>query len=556
MNIQIRVLSAQAQAEIKALRARVRELETQLAQANKASSSFGVQGLRSIEKWGSQMQWAGRQLQYNFTIPLILAGGAATNFALDNERAMTRLKKVYGDGQRDASVYRKEIDALGRAFESLSNEFGVARSDVINIAADWAAAGASGLALAKNTRLTIETMILGEMDAATATQSLIAIQAQYGQSTKDLATTIDVLNQVENQTGASMSGLIEGFVRAAGVARDAGIDVRHLAAMIAALVPAAGSAAQAGNAIKTIVSRILSPTKEAAEVMGLMGINTAKMSWETLNGTQRLEAMAKRFNQLDTAQKTVVSSVIASRWQINKFSTLMRDITNVNGYYLKSLNATIDPLANQAQKVRELNAVLDSNPQKFKQIGVIMQNVLADAIQPLLPDLVRLGQAVAGTLKKFQELDPNVQKLIMLFLLLLAAIGPVMRYVGSFGTLYGYLASATLKASGAMGFLLGGLWKIAKFPFVLIWSGITGIGTAFVSMVKLLTGGSVITTVLTRMRLIGTAIATAFTGPWGIAIAAVLGLILMFRDQLGTAFQSIQRAWQGNMTNLARAFAP
>ena len=119
----------------------------------------------------------------------------------------------------------------------MSNEFGVNQaSSHVRIAGDWSSSlGASGIALAKSVKLTLETMILGEIDSAKATESLIAIQAQYGESTKQLGKTIDTLNMIENQTGISMAGLIDGMSRSAGVARSAGIDVEHLGAMMACI---------------------------------------------------------------------------------------------------------------------------------------------------------------------------------------------------------------------------------------------------------------------------------------------------------------------------------
>lgn len=482
MNIQVRIATAQAQAEIRRLRAQIKELETQVAMANRTSSNFGIGGLKGIEKWGSQLQWAGRQLQYNFTIPILLATGAATKFALDNEAAATRLKKVYGDGSRGAQFYAREINSLGKAFEGLSNHFGVARSDVLNIAADWAAAGASGLALAKATKLTLETMILGELDAETATKSLIAIQAQYRLSTEGLVNTIDILNMVENQTGASMADLIDGFGRAAGVARDAGVDTRHLAAMIATLTPAAGSAAQAGNAMKTIISRLLSPTKEAAEVMGLMGINTKDFAWQSLNGTQRIEAMAKAFTNTSDAQKAVVASTIASRWQINKFSVLMNDIASQSGYYKRALDSTASAVANQAQREKELNMVLNSSPQKLKQIWTVMQNVLADAIQPMLPAIIMLANGFKSLFTAFGSLDPNVKKLIIGILLAIAAIGPLMKIIGSAALLYGYLRSATNLAAKASWWFAKSVFGIAAAPFKAVWAGIGLITSGFMSI--------------------------------------------------------------------------
>lgn len=453
---------------------------------NKASTS--AQGFRGtltntgtqVARFGSQMQWTGRQVEYNFTLPIVAAGAAALKFALDNEAAMVRVIKVYGDGTQSAQDMRNETDALGRAFEALSNQYGVNRAQVIGIAGDWAAAGASGLALAKVTELTLKTMILGEIQAKEATTALIAIQGQYQLSTKELTSAIEMLNMVENQTGISLAGLVDGFARAAGSARSASVDTRHLAAMLSALVPAAGTAAQAGNALKTIFSRLLAPTKEAKEVLGLMGINTADLAWASASATDRLMIMAKAFEHLGGAQKgqlsaqqAVVSSVVASRWQINKFEVLMQDMVNETGRYQTALKATSDDQKVFDQSVRELNAVLDSSPRKLQQIKTLMENALADAIQPMIPAILSLASSLASALEKFSHLDPGVQKLVFTFLLLLAVAGPVLRYLGATATLVGGLARIFALAVGPIMAVGAAFWSVISIPVLAFLSAVS-----------------------------------------------------------------------------------
>lgn len=493
MNIAVRVSSAAARAQIAALQKQVAMLEAELAAATKvgaagAGSSFMAQTVKNA----SRMQWVGRQIQTNFTYPLIIAGGFATKFALDNEKAMVRVKKVYGDGsQAFRQLSRTEIPALQKAFEALSNEFGVNQAAVINIAGDWAAAGASGVALARGVKLTLQTMVLGEMDAVEATRALIAIQAQYGFSTKQLAQTIDTLNMVENQTGVSMSGLVQGFERAAGTARSAGIDVRHLAAMIAAISPAAGTAAQAGNGLKTIISRLLSPTKDAADVLKLMHIQISETTWKSLNGAQRLEVLAKRYAELGkgvqshtkvldkdgkatgkylSAQQAVVSSVIASRYQINRFDVLMRELTSNTGYYAKALNSTNSAQKNFNQKQFELNQVLSSNPQRLKQIWVVMQNAMADVITPMIPALVYLAQQVAKMFNEFSRLPGPIQKFAVIAAILLALVGPVTRYFYAWVVLFELLG----KSFGRMSKVFAAGGRLLTSPFRLLGQALSG----------------------------------------------------------------------------------
>ena len=574
MNINVRVISAQARAQIKALQQQVGLLEAELAKAGKASAGSLMGGMarnrKSMAAWGNQIQWTGRQLTYNWTLPLAIAGGAATKFALDNEKAFTHVKKVYGDttdaaaqfnkeagkssdalyGQRKAAqVFNNELQALDKSFVALSNRYGVAQKDVMETAGAWAAAGQSGVALARSTQLSIQAAVLGDMSLAKATDSLISIQAQYGESTKQLRLTLAELNAIENQTGISMAGLIDGFSRTAGVARESGIDVRHLGAMLAALVPATGSAATAGNALKTIISRIMSPTKDAADVMQAFGVDTSKAFWQSSTAMDRLMVLAGHMNgtlskaadggyKLSDSQKQVVASVLGSRYQMNRFLVLMRELGPEYSYYEKALNATSDRTKVFQQATQELNAVLNSNPQKLKIMWTTLQNGLATAIQPMIPYIIYLAGQIAKLVTAFTNLDPSLQKLILGFLVMLALVGPIVKYFGSLMTLIGTMAmpikmlarewvalmTVQTEVNGVMVAtrltLFGLMTTMIKLPFELVYKGFLRIGAGIAAIPRIFMAAVAGTTAAAR------ALVIIWQGAWAAIKAAwVMGML-------------------------------
>jgi TP901 family phage tail tape measure protein len=473
MNITVRVASAQAMAQLKAVQGQINATNGALARGAIAGANYNRSlALAPLVKYGNQIQWVGRQLQYNFTLPILLAGGAAAKFALDNEKAFTRIAKVYGDLSMETRVLKNELNALEGAFVALSNHYGVQQKEVLNIAADWAAAGASGVALARGVEQTLITMVLGEMEAVQATKALISIQAQYRIGTAELADTIGILNIVENQTGASLSDLVVGLSKAAGVSRNAGIDVRHLAAYMAALTPAAGSAATAGNGLKTIISRLMSPTLDATGLLREMGIETDQMSWKSLNAVDRIELLAEAFNDLPQAQKAAVSATLGSRYQLNRFDILLEAVTNDLSYYHKALDATSDRAAYMRQAQKELNTVLESNPQRLKQIWVILQNAMADVIQPLIPVILMAATALKDLFTAFTNLPPEIQKVLTLGLLFLALLGPLIRYIGATMALVGILGVGFHALSRHTLRLTGFLARLVTVPIFLFFQGL------------------------------------------------------------------------------------
>lgn len=566
MNISVRVENARALAQLRQLQAEM--ARTRVAAGGASAGAGGIgnnEHLNNLRRFGNQLQWTGRQLELNFSLPILAAAGAATKFALDNEKAMTRIQKVYGDGSMSVQQMKNETEALGRSMVALSNLFGIAQADALNIAADWAQAGSSGLSLAKSVELTMRTMVLGELDATEATKALISIQAQYGLSTDELSKTIDTLNMVENQTGISMQGLIQGFERSAGTARAAGVDIEHLAALLAAMTPAAGSAAQAGNALKTILSRIMSPTNDAVEVMAKFGVNVESASWQSKNGAVRLEALAQAFKGLTGGQKIVAAAVLGSRWQINRLGVALNDIGNyldvVNGkmtksaagtsYYGVALESTRSASRNFAQAQRELTAVLESNPQRLQIIWTQLQNAMADVIVPILPTIIALANSVAIMAQKFADLDPMIHSVVISLLLLFAAIGPLVRVGGAFVSLFtgfravfGWLGTAFAPVLNGFASFIG-LFITGGARIASAWGVIVGLFRYGVTaIVFLLTGGGgaigrALFIIRNMLVTFGPMVIAALTSPWGIAIAAVIAIINIFPNQIENIWNDI-----------------
>lgn len=586
MTITVRMMTAQALAQMKALQAGLGGVSTSMSRTSAASGvmSARMAGMNML-KWGSQMQWVGRQMTSNFTLPLVAAGAMATKWALENEAAFVRVSKVYGNATMSASVMKNELNALQGAFVALSNRFGIAQADAMNIAGDWAAAGASGIALARAVELTMKTMVLGEIDSKKATEGLIAIQAQYGLSTSQLTSTIEQLNMIENQTGISLAGLIDGFARASGVARAAGVSTLQLGAMLAALTPAAGSAAQAGNALKTMISRLLSPTKEAGQILNEMGIHVTDLSWKSATADQRMAILAKSFVKLSSAQKDQVSASLASRYQINKFDVLMIALNNHLSYYHQALDTASNATKNHAQAEKELGKVLDSSPQRLKIIWTIFKNSAADVGAKLVPTILMLADALRSAFTWFNNLDPTIRKFILAALLILVAIGPIIRYMAALVQTFAILRIAAASTGTALVMVSKGFATLLMLPFkpfvalagaafsavstgaMLMMTRIGAIVTAGMALLNkywmrawfamVTTLGSLSTsmpqmlwrvwtailsglaTFGTSVRALMTSVMAAFTGPWGIAIAAIVLVFVAFYNDIKALVNSI-----------------
>lgn len=447
-------------------------------QSTKSVGRFSAEVTRNtdhITNWGKNIQWLGRQLQYNFTMPLERLGRMGFQNLMAVETATTSLKKVYGDAGDSAAQFAQDQNQLSQAFRILSDTYGESLADVTNLAAAWAAAGYTGAALAKAVKNTMDVMILANGDIQTqeeAFKALIAIQTAYNLSTDELVAQLGVMNVIANKTAIQFGDIVDVVSKAGGSARTAGVDLRTLASMAAALVPATGSAANAGNALKTIFSRLLAPTKAAAGALKEIGINVDEMSWQNSTAAQRLEIMATKFEDLTAAQQAYVVAQVAGRYQLNKVDVLLRAITDSQSAYNQALDASA-PSAENAQKMAkqyqdQIQLLLKSSPQGFKILTTQLQNLLMDIIIPLIPAITQIVKIVVQLVGMFNDLSPAVQQFVIIGLAMIAIIGPILRIVGAFTILIGifgklwslvgvvvgfFSTTATLEESAALGAL-------------------------------------------------------------------------------------------------------
>jgi TP901 family phage tail tape measure protein len=513
---------------------------------------------KSVFDLASRTQWLGRQLQTNFTLPIAVAGGFMTKFAVENEAAMVRLRKVYGDLSMSEQQVSNETEALQRHFRALSETYGVHQKEVIEIGAAWAAAGSSGVALAKSVQETMRTMVLGEISAAEATEALIAIQAQYRLSTAELSDTINMLNLVENQTGTSMKDLIEGMERASGAAASAGIDIEHLVAGMAALVPAAGSAANAGNALKTIYTRLAAPTHDAIQLLEELHIKTKEQAWISASAADRLDILSDALGKASTSQQRMAARTLFGIYQISRADILIRALTDSTSYYNKALDElNKGPAHRLAVAQRELNTILESQPMQLKRLGVIYENIAADIGTQLVPAVIMAGEVIKDVLQGFNDLSPTMQKAAIAALLFLAVVGPLVRWAAGFVVLLGVLGKGLFGVLGAFSRLGGVIVAIVASPFKILSGAILGaialfgkIGAAFAAFkASGVKAGAVVKMLLTRVGLM------LLSWPAMLAVALVAG-IAIFRDQIGQAFSAVGSAIGDNLSMFSGAVAP
>jgi hypothetical protein len=242
------------------------------AQRQQLLNQLLKQGSTNLLNFGKNTQWAGRQLMVGFTVPLAMLGTTAAKTFMKLEEQAIRFKRVYGE----LFTTQEETDAMVKQIQTLAKEYtkyGVAVEDTMKMAADAAAMGKMGAELTAQVVQATRLAVLGGVEQTQALETTISVTNAFGVAADQLASKIDFLNAVENQTVVSIEDLTIAIPKAGPVVKQLGGDVEDLALYLTAMSEGGINASEGANALKSALASIINPTKVAREQFMGFGID-------------------------------------------------------------------------------------------------------------------------------------------------------------------------------------------------------------------------------------------------------------------------------------------
>ena len=385
------------------------------------------QGSTNLLNFGKNTQWAGRQLMVGFTLPLIAVGTAATKTFMEMEAQAIKFKKVYGDlftPQEETQQALDNITELGKMF----TKYGIAVSQTVGVAAEAAAAGFSGIDLQRQTTEATRLSVLGQIDSQKALETTISLQNAFGMSSDKLATSIDFLNAVENQTVVSLDDITTAIPKVAPVIQQLGGDVKDLTFFMAAMKEGGINASEGANALKSGLAALINPTKRASDMLKGFGINATDIVTRNKGNLKAtVIEFAQALNQLDPLNRARAIEQMFGKFQFARLSTLFANVAkdgNQAARVLTLANSSVEDLS--ALSEQELGMTADSAMNKFKKSVEDLKIALVPVGQAFLQAVTPIIDFVGNILEKFSNLSDGTKRVITLLTVGIGAVGPVL----------------------------------------------------------------------------------------------------------------------------------
>ena len=435
------------------------------AQRQQLLSNLFRQGTTQLVNFGKNTQWAGRQLMVGFTVPLVILGSTAAKVFIELEQQLVYFKRVYGDVFTTTAETQKNLDSVMELAQGFT-KYGIAVKDTLALAGQVAAAGRQDVELRDAVIQATRLATLGQMEQNTALKATIALQSAFRISGNELASTIDFLNAVENQTVVSLEDISQAIPRVAPVIKGLGGDVKDLTVFLAAMQEGGVSAEQGANALKSGLASLVNPTKAATETLGSFNINLDSIIQKNRGDLMGLVMdFGKALQGLDQFSRQQALEKVFGKYQYARLGALFENIGREGSQAAQVMDLMGYSTAELANlSARELSRIEEAYGTKLKAAMEEFKLSIApigEMFVRIATPFVKFATAVANA---FMNLPDGIKKILGLGTIIVGFIVPTfLMFSGLLFNLIGQLLKFGQNfALVGKGMLTGGLPQALK----------------------------------------------------------------------------------------------
>ncbi|KAF0092170.1 MAG: phage tail tape measure protein family [Fusobacteria bacterium] len=494
----------------------ITEFEKNLGTAN--SKLDGVQ--KSLSN-------AGKVATIGLTIPLVAASGVAINTSNQFSESMSKISTLYGGIDVDTNNLKKSI-------MSLSNQTGIAANE---IAGGYYEALSAGLPVTNDMKDTTEFMTQaiqlskgGFTDTASAVNVMTSAINAYGLEAKDSKRISDVLITTQNLGKTTVDELSKSMGNVIPTAKAYGVNIEQLGASYALMTAKGIDTAQSTTSINAMLNELGDTSSIAgAKILELTGKSFGQLMSEGKSVGDVLKIMDDYAKANGQSMPTMFGSIEAGKAAM----TIAGDVGTYNEFLGKmgeSAGATKDAF----DKMNSTNtAKIQKAMAEITNAGIKLADVVAPAV-------AKLADKIGGLAAWFAELGPVGKGIVIAFVALGIAIGPVLGFISALIPIISFFTAAQTANATATGAAAVATWSfnaaILLIPLAIIaiiaailwlWNNCEGFRNGVMAIVDAVGGffkwlGGIIKTV------IGVAIdiIVAYFKLWWAVVSTVIGFIV------------------------------
>lgn len=281
---------------------------------------------------------------------------------------------------------------------SLAAAQGKSTDEAMASAVEWARLGLTRKQINEAVRVSMVADNIAQMNLGETTKQLASLMHVYNLEVGDLSGVLGMLVQTSLSYNVTLEDLFTGLDRSAGAARQAGVGLAELQAMIATVVGKTGqSGIIVGNTIKSLLVQFANPGIQRA--MRSLGIEPLTNTLEQKPGTQIMREMAEKWQTMTPREQLGLTKDLVGRLGAARFRPLMEDYLHTQRLAIESqLNLNAAEAAN-LKILDTLKAQLAGVRSEFDRLIVSQGNAGSPSLMQQMTQIaggVRTGLGLAN----------------------------------------------------------------------------------------------------------------------------------------------------------------
>ena len=367
---------------------------------------------KSLQEAGGKISDAGASLTKNVTTPILAVGAAATASFETIDKGM--------------DIIVSKTGATGDQLEELQNiaksVYGQMPSSIEDVGS---AVGEVNTRFMYTGDLLEETSIqflkfakLNNTDVSSSIDNVQKAMDAWSIGADGLNNLLDVLNWEGQRTGVSMETLTSGLVNNAPLFKELNLSVDQAADLLATFEVS-------GFDSSTMLNGLSKAMKNGANEGLSLQESLDKVQEQMLNASTDAEGLKIAYDLFGKSGDKVYQAVKDGIIDFNDLAYSVEGADGVLNNVATTFENTQDPSDKMAQKMHQVQTA-------FAEVGEKLE-------ESILPLAEKLADAIVAILDAWNNLDPGMQAMIITFIGLIAALGPVLSIIGTIVTITGAL---------------------------------------------------------------------------------------------------------------------
>ena len=491
----------------------------------------------------------------------------AVSIAMDFEAAMSKVKAITGSNAEEMNKLNAQARELGRTtmFSATQAAEAMTYLGMAGWKTEQIIAGMPGL---------LDLAAASGSDLATVADIVSDDLTAFGMSAEQAGHMADVMAAASTNANTNVEMMGMTFKYAGAVAGALGYSLEDVSLATGLMANAGIKGEQAGTSLRAIMTRLISPTKEAGTALARLGISAKNADGTVKPFRQTMQELSEKFAGLSDAEKAEMASSIAGQEAMSGFLSVI----NASDADFAKLSNAVDNADGAAAKMAA--TMQDNAKGALTQMKSAAEGLAISIGNAFIPAVTAGAKGLADGASKatawVNEHEQVVQVLGGVAAGLAIGAVAIKTYIAASAGIS--LLNANLVTYGIN--IMGARASTIKFIAAmrnLTWSGVVGqagagiknLGTVIadtskssLTWLRSLSAGSIISSATTALRGLGGAImsiskaslAAAFS-PMGIAIMAFAAAAYYCYTNWETVGPMFAGLWATIQTALSSAWA-